>query len=113
MQRVIPWSLFDSSERNFADKKSLFTSLPHVKLIVPSQWLADLAKQSFLAKYPISVIPNRADENVFKPTCNDFKKNHGIEGQVMVLGVAGSVGTNERGLTFFWILPKCWMTGLL
>ncbi|PNV67201.1 glycosyltransferase [Enteroscipio rubneri] len=105
MQKVVPWSLFDSSERNFADKKQLFSSLQDVNLIVPSQWLADLVSQSYLAKYPISVVPNKVDENVFKPTCNNFKKNHGIEDKIMVLGVA-SPWNEQKGLSLFLNLAQ-------
>lgn len=47
-------------------------------IVTPSQWLAGLVKQSFLAEYPVRVINNGIDLNVFKPTESDFREEHGI-----------------------------------
>lgn len=93
----------DSSVRwNFEQKKHLFTMLPADKmsLITPSQWLADLVKQSFLAKYEITVIHNPVNTDVFKPTPSDFRKHYDIGDRFMVLGVA-SKWSDRKGLNVF------------
>ncbi|MBP5260566.1 MAG: glycosyltransferase [Clostridiales bacterium] len=57
-------------------------------LITPSQWLADLVKESFLKEYPVEVKHNDIDRNTFKPTESDFRSRYGLEGKIVLLGVA-------------------------
>ena len=47
-------------------------------IVTPSQWLADLVKESYLKEYPVKVINNGIDLSVFKPTESDFRKKYGI-----------------------------------
>ena len=69
-------------------------------LIVPSKWLADLVKQSFLREYPTEVHYNTIDKNVFKPTPSDFRGKYGLQDKFVVLGVA-SVWDERKGLDDF------------
>ena len=63
--------------------------MKNLTIVTPSQWLADLVKQSFLKDYPIKVIHNGIDLTVFKPTPSDFRKKYGIsENKSILLGVA-------------------------
>lgn len=71
-----------------------------MKLIVPSHWLEGLVKQSFLKEYPIEVVYNTIDTNIFKPTPSDFRKRYGLQGKKIVLGVA-SVWDERKGLNDF------------
>lgn len=101
-----PSALVDQSARNFIDKKRVFTLPLNMTVVTPSNWLAGLAKQSFLNKYPIKVIPNGIDPDVFKPVESDFKKQHGIKtNEKMVLGVANFRDQN-KGLDDFIALSK-------
>ena len=88
--------------RNYEDKKRLFNLLPadRMTIVTPSQWLADLVRQSFLAKYPVEVRHNTIDTNVFKPTPSDFRERYGIGDRFMILGVA-SPWTERKGLKDF------------
>jgi len=96
-----PASLFlDRCRRNFDRKKAAFTGVERLTLITPSQWLADLVKQSFLKEYPVEVHYNKIDTSVFKPTPSDFRKEYGLEGKKIVLGVA-SVWDERKGLDDF------------
>lgn len=90
------WGL-DNSNKNWLEKKELFTSVNNMTLVCPSQWLADLAKKSFLGKYPIAVIPNGIDLQIFRPTPSDFRSRHNIDDKIVVLGVA-SVWDERKGL---------------
>lgn len=72
-------------------------------LITPSQWLADLVKQSFLKEYPVEVHHNTIDTNVFKPTPSDFRERYGLVGKKVVLGVANGWG-ERKGLYDFYKL---------
>ncbi len=104
--RKYPQSLFfDNSERNFADKRALFTAAKHIHIVTPSAWLAALVKQSFLSKYPVSVINNGIDLNVFKPTQSDFRQKHGLQNSLVILGVC-SRWSDKKGFNTFINLSK-------
>ncbi len=87
---------------NFDAKKRVFNLVPtcRMKLITPSQWLADLVGESFLKGYPIEVRHNTIDTSVFKPTPSDFRERNGISDRFMILGVA-SPWTERKGLSDF------------
>jgi putative colanic acid biosynthesis glycosyltransferase len=92
---------------SFERKKRLFTMLPpeRVQLITPSQWLADLVKQSFLSKYDVKVVHNTINTDVFKPTPSDFRERYGLGSRFVVLGVA-SKWSERKGLGDFIRLAK-------
>ena len=92
---------------SYEQKKRLFTMLPpeRVQLITPSQWLADLTKQSFLSKYDVKVVHNTINKEVFKPTPSDFREHYGLENRFVVLGVA-SKWSERKGLADFVRLAK-------
>lgn len=87
---------------NFEEKKRLFNLVPadRMKLITPSQWLADLVGESFLKDFPVEVRHNTIDTDVFKPTPSDFRERYGIGDRLMILGVA-SPWTERKGLSDF------------
>lgn len=91
--------------RNFARKCAAFTGVEDLTLVTPSQWLADIVKQSFLKEYPVSVIPNGIDLSVFKPTGSNFRTLHGLQDKQILLGVA-SVWDKRKGLDDFIELSK-------
>lgn len=97
--------LMDRSEENYRRKKELFTGVKNMSLIVPSNWLAGLVKQSFLQSYPVEVRYNTVNTSVFKPTESDFRQRHGLENKFIVLGVA-SVWDRRKGLDDFIELSK-------
>lgn len=92
--------LFDNSKKNHEKKKALFTGIENMTLVTPSNWLADIVKQSFLKQYPVRVINNGIDLNAFKPTESDFRAKYGLQNKKIVLGVA-SVWGNRKGLEDF------------
>lgn len=80
--------IVDNSKNNFIRKKRCFCGVPNMKIIVPSKWLANLVKSSFLKEYHVEVQYNEIDKNVFKPTESDFRKRYGLEKKTIILGVA-------------------------
>lgn len=95
---------WDRSQILFEKKKELFKDLD-LTIITPSQWLADTVRQSFLKDYPVKVIHNGIDLEVFKPTQNDLRRKYCVENKKVVLGV--SFGWDERkGLDVFVDLAK-------
>lgn len=98
--------VFDRSKKNFVEKKQLFLGINDMTIVTPSQWLADLVKRSFLGCYPIQVIHNGIDLNVFKPTYGgNFREKYGLQDKKILLGVASSWGIS-KGLDVFVELSK-------
>lgn len=101
-----PGAYIDRTGQMFKKKKRWFTGVKDMTLVTPSQWLCDLVKQSFLKDYPVKVINNGINLNVFKPTESDFREKHLIDAEKkLLLGV--SFGWSERkGLDVFIELAK-------
>lgn len=97
--------LKDNSLNNYYRKKASFTGIKNLTIITPSQWLANLVKQSFLKEYHVEVIHNTIDTNIFKPTPSVFRKKYGLEDKIIILGVAG-VWTYSKGLDDFYKLSS-------
>lgn len=92
--------LLDNSKRNFERKKELFTGVKNMVIVTPSKWLAGLVKESLLREYPIRVINNGIDLEVFKPTKSDFREKFGLENKFIILGVA-NVWNKRKGYDYF------------
>ncbi|WP_416201290.1 MAG: GDP-mannose-dependent alpha-(1-6)-phosphatidylinositol monomannoside mannosyltransferase [Thermocaproicibacter melissae] len=92
--------LMDNSKRNFEKKRELFTGVKNMVIVTPSKWLAGLVKKSFLSEYPVKVINNGVDLEVFKPTKNDFRKKYGLENKFIILGVA-NIWDKRKGYDYF------------
>lgn len=100
-KRMYPQSLLlDRSARNYTDKKRLFSSVPKLTLVTPSDWLAGLVRQSFLQGYPVRVLPNGIDLSVFRPAESELRVRHGLCGRKLLLGVA-QVWDRRKGLASF------------
>ena len=99
-RKSYPSSLRDASYRNYDDKKAIFTGVNDLTLITPSKWLADLTRESFLREYPVDVRYNTIDTEIFKPTPGNFRERYGLQGKIIVLGVA-SVWEKRKGLDDF------------
>lgn len=101
-----PESFFISrSQSNYYKKEKAFTGIPNLTLVAPSEWLANLVKQSFLKEYPIVVIHNGIDTQVFKPTKSDILSRYHLNDKRVVLGVA-SFWSPRKGLKYFLQLSE-------
>jgi len=99
--REYPAAMVDRTKIMWKLKKEWFTDVKDLTIITPSQWLADLVKESYLKDYPVKVINNGIDLSVFKPTESDFREKHGIPAEKkIVLGVAFGWG-KRKGLDVF------------
>lgn len=89
----------------YEKKKRIFTGFKDMTIVTPSEWMAKLVKQSFLKDYPVKVINNGIDLDVFRPQESDFRERYKIGNKYMILGVA--MGFNERkGYKYFLELAK-------
>lgn len=98
----------DRSKQNFLDKKEAFASMPKELLtIVPvSEWIHGEMEQSFLKDYSFQVIHNGINLENFRiyPT-EEVKKQYGLEGKRIILGVA-SIWMEEKGWNDFMQLSE-------
>lgn len=95
---------FDRSKYLFNRRKNVISGID-LTVVTPSEWLAGLVKQSFLKNYPVKVINNGIDLDVFKPTESDFRKKYNLENKYIVLGVAFGWG-KRKGLDVFTELAR-------
>lgn len=102
-----PASYFiDRSKKNYVLKKELFNSLSNLTLVPVSQWLSSVLKESFLQKYPIKVINNGINTEVFKPSEGSaFRTKYSLDDKFILLGVA-SIWDERKGLKDFIELSK-------
>ena len=85
-----PKSLFlDNTNAVWKVREKLYNSLKKLTIVTPSKWLAGLVKESFLKNnHNIRVINNGINLDLFKPTENIFRKDHNLEGKIILLAVA-------------------------
>lgn len=96
-----PSSWIDNSYDNYENKKKLFTSLNKLTIIVHSQWLMNLVKNSYLKKFPIITIPSAINLEIFRPTSfSELIKKYNLFNKKVILGCANS-WTNRKGYQDF------------
>ena len=101
-----PKSLFiDRSKQNYRRKKELFTSVSNLTIVPVSKWLSSIVNESFLNKYPIHVINNGIDTNIFTPQETNLKNKLAISNETILLGVSNA-WSNNKGLKEFIELSK-------
>lgn len=100
LYKLYPGCFFDDSKKQYTLKRQCFTEVPNLTIVTPSQWLADLVKQSYLKNYNTVVINNGIDLTKFKPRISNFKEKHGLENKIILLGVAFD-WTSKKGLDDF------------
>ena len=100
-----PQTRIDKSKLLFNKKKEWFSNIKNMTIVTPSNWLANLAKQSFFKNYDIRVINNGIDLDKFKPIESDFRNKYNIEDKYILLGV-GYNWTQRKGLDTFIELSK-------
>lgn len=97
--------MIDQARENYKYKKNLFTKLKNLTIITPSEWLYNLVKDSFLGSYPIQVINNGIDLDIFSKSFTNFREIHKLENKIVLLGVASNWG-ERKGLDSFIQLSK-------
>ena len=101
-----PVSITDHSRKNWKKKKELMKHIPNMTIVTPSEWLAKLVRKSFLSEYPVQVVHNGVDTNVFKKV--DSRRWHdlmNVGNKKVLLGVA-STWDARKGLEDFFVLRE-------
>lgn len=98
--------LCDRSTNNYLLKKSLFNSVKDLTIITVSNWLQNIIYESFLKQFPVSVINNGVDTNIFRPEdAEDLRKKYKLEKSFVILGVANK-WERRKGFDDFLALSK-------
>lgn len=88
--------LLDQSRRNFNDKKMLFTSFKKLTIVSVSKWLGSIMQRSYLSKYPLEIINNGIDMDIFKPgQSNELIQKYNPDKKFLILGVASDWNRNK------------------
>ena len=98
-KKCYPKALFrDSVKKNYHNKRELFTSLSNLTLVPVSEWLRDKVRHSFLSDFPMKVISNGIDINIFSIQNNtiEIRARYGLVNNYILLGVA-SVWDERKG----------------
>lgn len=97
-----PKALYDNTKQMWKLKKKWFTGVHNLTIVTPSEWLAKLVHESYLKEYPVKIINNGIDLNLFRPSGKNrtdvVKKVK--EKKYIVLGVAFDWGF-RKGLDIF------------
>lgn len=102
-----PGTLFLDNSRMVLKKRArLYNRLNSLIIATPSKWLGNLVNKSiFGEKYPVKVINNGIDLNVFKPTKSSFRNDYKFKNKYILLGLA-YYWDNSKGLDVFIELSK-------
>ncbi|MBQ6575008.1 MAG: glycosyltransferase [Lachnospiraceae bacterium] len=104
----------DNSQKNYEDKKELFTGFSDLTIVTPSQWLKARVEQSFLGQYHTVVVPTGIDTSVFAPVPEERRDDNlvfrlrnslNLRNKNVLLGVANPWRT-RKGLMQFVNLSK-------
>jgi glycosyltransferase involved in cell wall biosynthesis len=89
---------FDSSFRNYREKKQLFNSVENLTIVPVCAWLKDIVKASYLQNKNIQTIPNGIDTAIFKPVSSTrLREKLSLEGKFIILAAA-NVWNKTKGL---------------
>lgn len=99
-RRDYPCSLLSRSGENFNRKVNAFKGVRNMSVVAVSHWLADQLSKSFLGTYPVSIIPNGIDTDVFSPVQPLSPRR-----KFTILGVAAR-WDKRKNLRFFIELSK-------
>lgn len=69
-------------------KNKWFNSIEDLTIVTPSQWLADLVKNSYLKGHRVCMIHNGINLEVFKPTLGNFRASYETGDKKIVLSVS-------------------------
>lgn len=106
LKREYPASfMIDKSRCNYWKKKEFFNNVKNLIIVTPSNWLATRVRESFLQNYPVKVINNGIDLDIFKPRNTMAKDNCRLDGKFIILGVA-NIWNKRKGYEYFLDLSR-------
>lgn len=90
--------LFDCTRSMLREKKELLSKQKMI-IVSPSKWLADRTKQTFLSPYPVYVINNGIDTEIFRPRDPQrLRSKLGLNDEKVILAVAPDLSDRLKGI---------------
>lgn len=103
-KNVYPTTFIDKSEVMWRKKKDVFTKLNNklITIVTPSQWLANMVKESFLKNYNVKVINNGVPESsVSNATIEGIRGSLGLPiDKKIILFVAADPNDSRKGIKY-------------
>lgn len=103
-----PYSIFkDNTKNNYLAKRDAFTGVKNMTIVTPCNWLKNYVQKSFLKEYPVEVIYNGINLDVFKPVREYTSANilSMANDTKVLLGVA-SIWEKRKGLDYMLKLSE-------
>lgn len=102
-KREYPVALVDRSCKNVKRKIEVFSSVEQMTFVTPSEWMKRNVEGSALSKYPVKVIHNQIDNDVFRyQEDKTIKERLGIpKDKKIVLYVAANTADPWKGFSIF------------
>lgn len=99
LKEYVSTSFFDHTKKMFLAKKKAFAGFNNLTIVCPSKWLASYAELSFLKQYPIKVVPNGINTEIFhyKDSSELRKKLDIADDEKIVLAVAPDLMSTIKG----------------
>lgn len=98
--------VMDQSRDNYLRKKEIFNGVSNLTIVTPSEWLAGFVNQSFLSDYPVKVINNGVNTDVFYPRFDSgIREKYSIRDKKLILGIA-YIWSPRKGLNDFIALSS-------
>ena len=102
-----PGSLVDRTKIMWSLKKKWFTGVENLTIVTPSQWLADLVKQSYLSDYPVKVIYNGIDFDEYNMDYHmDTRELLEIPEDAFVVGMVGRLAEQKAPDVFVKVAKR-------
>lgn len=98
-----PYTNIDYTSRLWRKKNHMVSEIGHMTIVTPSEWLGKAVRQSFMNRFPVAIINNGIDLDVFKPRISDVREkilSGKTKKKYIVLGVSFSWGY-YKGLDVF------------
>lgn len=95
-----PSRLFDTSKKQWLKKKELFSG-HNIHYVVPSNWLMNFTKESFLKNEDVRLIHNGFNSSIFLKKINEFELPKEIDPNKKILLSVANPFTKEKGLDDF------------
>ena len=98
-KKEVPSLFFDSTAKVLKDKSEHLNKIKNLTLVGCSNWIAEEVKKSKLTPKNIEVVYNGVDTDIFTPHENDFRKNHNIGDEFVIMGMADKWGQDRNRQT--------------
>ena len=103
-----PYAWFSAgAKKAWNKKKDVFCGVDNLVLCPPSRWLGELVRESFLKEYPVRVINNGVDVELFKPMTDldEVRIRYGLAGKTVYLAMM-NILEKRKGISCLKAIPE-------